>query len=265
MISPLAQVHSGARIADNVRIDAFSVIDDNVTIGEGTHIMPNVTIYSGTTIGKECIVFPGAVLGAIPQDLKFAGEETTVEIGDNTTIRECVTINRGTRDKWKTTVGNNCLLMAYVHIAHDCVVGNNAILANAVQLAGHVTIDEFAILGGLSGVHQFIHVGAHAYVAGQILIRKDIPPFVKAARDPQVFVGINNVGLTRRGFAKETIDQISAIYHILFIQGHATSHALEIVKTTIADSEIKSQIISFIESSKAGIIKRAAKTRLDED
>lgn len=264
MISPLAQIHSGAKIADNVTIDAFSVIYDNVTIGEGTHIMPNVTIFSGTTIGKNCIVFPGAVLGAIPQDLKFVGEETTVEIGNNTTIRECVTINRGTKDRWTTKVGSNCLLMAYVHIAHDCQVGNNVILANAVQLAGHVTIDDYAILGGLSGVHQFIHIGAHVYVAGQILIRKDVPPYVKAARDPLVFVGINKVGLTRRGFAKETIDEISAIYHTLFIQGHTTSKAIDIINRSMADTDIKKQIVNFVLDSKAGIIKRSVKSELDD-
>jgi UDP-N-acetylglucosamine acyltransferase len=264
MISPLAQIHSGAKIADNATIDAFSVINDNVTIGEGTHIMPNVTIFSGTTIGKNCIVFPGAVLGAIPQDLKFVGEETTVEIGDNTTIRECVTINRGTKDRWTTKVGSNCLLMAYVHVAHDCFVGNNVILANAVQLAGHVTIDDYAILGGLSGVHQFIHIGAHVYVAGQILIRKDVPPYVKAARDPLAFVGINKVGLTRRGFARETIDEISAIYHTLFVQGHTTSKALEIINHSMADTEIKKEIVGFVQDSKAGIIKRSVKGELDD-
>ncbi|WP_207492187.1 acyl-ACP--UDP-N-acetylglucosamine O-acyltransferase [Aridibaculum aurantiacum] len=264
MISPLAQIHPGARIAENVRVDAFSVIEDNVTIGEGTHVMPNVTIFSGTTIGKGCIIFPGAVLGAIPQDLKFVGEETTVEIGDNTTIRECVTINRGTKDRWKTKVGSNCLLMAYVHIAHDCFVGNHVILANAVQLAGHVTIDDYAILGGLSGVHQFIHIGAHVYIAGQILIRKDVPPYVRAARDPLAYVGINNVGLTRRGYAKEVIDEISAIYHILFVQGHTTSKAIEIINETLADTEVKRDIIGFVENSKAGIIKRSVKSGLDD-
>ena len=264
MISPLAQIHTGARIANNVRIDAFSVIDDNVSIGEGTHVMPNVTILSGTNIGKNCIIFPGAVLGAIPQDLKFVGEETTVEIGDNTTIRECVTINRGTKDRWTTKVGSHCLLMAYVHIAHDCQVGNHAILANAVQLAGHVTIDDYAILGGLSGVQQFIHVGAHAYVAGQLLIRKDIPPYVKAARDPLAFVGINNVGLTRRGFAKETIEEIAALYHILFIQGHTTSKALELMNEKMEDSPIKNEIVSFVQKSKFGIIKRSVKNGQDD-
>ncbi len=264
MISPLAQIHPGARIGDNVRIDAFSVIDDNVEIGDGTHIMPNVSIFSGTTIGQHCLVFPGAVLGAIPQDLKFVGEETTVQIGDHTTIRECVTINRGTKDRWTTKVGSHCLLMAYVHVAHDCQVGNYVILANAVQLAGHVTIEDHAILGGLSGVQQFIHVGAHAYVAGQILIRKDIPPYVKAARDPLCFAGINNVGLTRRGFAKETIDEISAIYHILFIQGHTTSKALEIIGETIKDSDVKKNIVEFVQHSKAGIIKRSVKNGLDD-
>ena len=161
MISPLAQVNPKARIGNNVTIEAFSVVYEDVEIGDGTHIMPNVTIFNGSRIGKNCKVFPGAVIGAIPQDLKYIGEKTTAVIGDNTTIRECVTVNLGTQDRWTTQVGSNCLLMAYSHVAHDCILGNNVILANAVQLAGHVTVDDYAIVGGLCGVQQFIHIGAH--------------------------------------------------------------------------------------------------------
>lgn len=265
MISPLAQIHPNAKVAANVTIDAFSIIHEGVEIGEGTHIMSNVAVFKGTTIGKNCKVFPGAVLGAVPQDLKFVGEETTVVIGDNTTIREYVTINRGTKDKYTTKVGNDCLLMAYVHVAHDCIIGNNVIIANAVQLAGHVTIDDYAILGGLSGIQQFIHIGAHAYVAGQILVRKDVPPYVKAARDPQVYSGINSVGLQRRNFTKEVIEEISAIYHILFVQGHPTSQAIDIINTSRAKSPVRDEIVNFVQNSRSGIIKRPSKTSSNED
>jgi len=265
MISPLAQIHPNAKVAANVSIDAFSTIHDDVEIGEGTHIMSNVTVFNGTRIGKKCKVFPGAVLGAIPQDLKFVGEETTVVIGDRTTIREYVTINRGTKDKLSTTVGHDCLLMAYVHVAHDCIIGNNVIIANAVQLAGHVTIDDYAILGGLSGIQQFIHIGAHAYVAGQILVRKDVPPYVKVARDPQVYSGINSVGLQRRQFPKEVIDEISTIYHILFVQGHPTSQAIEIITNSRVQSAVRDEIVSFVQGSRSGIIKRPSKTSSNED
>jgi UDP-N-acetylglucosamine acyltransferase len=256
MISSLAQIHPKARIADNVTIDAFCVIEADVEIGEGTHIMPNVCVFNGSRIGKHCTIFPGAVIGAIPQDLKFKGEQTTAVIGDNTTLRECVTIHRGTQDKWTTKVGNNCLIMAYSHVAHDCNVGNNVIMANAVQLAGHVVIDDFARIGGLTGVHQFIHLGAHTYIAGQIVIRKDVPPFVKAARDPISYVGVNVVGLERNGYTKEMIRQIHDIYHIVFVQGNSTSKALEIIQATSEDSPIKDQIVSFIKNSTTGIIKR---------
>ncbi|MGB8194718.1 MAG: acyl-ACP--UDP-N-acetylglucosamine O-acyltransferase [Chitinophagaceae bacterium] len=264
MISPLAQVSPKAQIGNNVTIDAFSVVYDDVEIGDNTHIMPNVTIFNGSRIGKSCKIFPGAVIGAIPQDLKYVGEQTTAIIGDNTTIRECVTVNLGTKDRWTTKVGNNCLLMAYSHVAHDCLVGDHVILANAVQLAGHVTIDDYAILGGLSGIHQFIHIGAHTYVAGQVVIRKDVPPFVKAARDPITYVGVNKVGLERRGYSKETIKAIDAIYHILFVQGNSTVKALELIETTLPDSAERKMVLEFIRSSRTGIIKKS-KDPIDEN
>lgn len=264
MISPLAQVHPQARIGNNVTIEAFSVVYEDVEIGDNSHIMPNVTIFNGSRIGKGCKIFPGAVIGAIPQDLKYVGEKTTAEIGDNTTIRECVTVNLGTKDKWTTKVGSNCLLMAYAHVAHDCIIGNNVILANGVQLAGHVTIDDYAIIGGLCGVHQFTHIGAHTYVAGQVVIRKDVPPFVKAARDPITYVGVNKVGLDRRGYTKEAIKEIDTIYHILFVQGHSTAKALEIIETTLPDSPQKKAVVDFIRSSRTGIIKKS-KDAIDEN
>lgn len=264
MISPLAQVNPKARIGNNVTIEAFSVVYEDVEIGDDTHIMPNVTIFNGSRIGKGCKIFPGAVIGAIPQDLKYVGEKTTAVIGDNTTIRECVTVNLGTQDRWMTKIGNNCLLMAYTHVAHDCIIGNNVILANGIQLAGHVTIDDFATVGGLCGVHQFTHIGAHTYVAGHLLIRKDIPPFVKAARDPLTYVGVNRVGLERRGFSKEAIKEIDNIYHLLFVQSHSTAKALELIETTLPETDTRKLIVEFIKSSRTGIIKKS-KDPIDEN
>jgi UDP-N-acetylglucosamine acyltransferase len=265
MISPLAQVHPNAKIGPNVTIDAFAVISENVEIGEGTHIYSHTCIFDGARIGKQCQIFPGAVISAVPQDLKFVGEETLAIIGDHTTIRECVTINRGTVDKWKTVIGSHCLLMAYVHVAHDCIIGNHVILVNGVTLAGHITVDDYAIINGLTGVQQFIHIGAHSYIGGQSSIRKDVPPFVKAAREPLSYAGINKVGLIRRGFSKEALEDINNIYHILFIQGHTTANALKIIKESIPPSAHRDQIIHFIEGSKAGIIKRFIKESADED
>ncbi len=265
MISPLASVHPNAQLGKDVTIDAFAVISDKVSIGDGTHIMSHVSILSNTAIGKNCTIFPGAVLGAIPQDLKFAGEETSVQIGDNTTIRECVTVNRGTKDKWKTVVGSHCLLMAYAHIAHDCIVGDHVILANGVQLAGHVEVGDYAIIGGLCGVQQFTRIGKHAYIGGQSAIRKDVPPYVKAAREPISYMGINVVGLHRRNFPHHQIEMISQIYHLLFVGNHSTTSGINLVKEKITDSDIKSEILQFIQGSKIGVIKRASKIDADED
>lgn len=265
MISTLAHIHPNAQIGNNVTIDPFSVIHDDVVIGDGTHIMSNVTIFSCSRIGKNCKIFPGAVIGAVPQDLKYRDEYTLAEIGDNTTIRECVTIHRGTTDKNTTVVGKNCLLMAYSHVAHDCVVGNNVILANAVQLAGHVTIDDYAIIGGMSAAHQFTHIGRHSYIAGMSAIRKDVPPFVKAARDPLCYVGINNVGLSRRGYNKETIEEIFKIYHILFVEKHIVSKAVELIENMLPSTETRDEILGFIRKSDIGIIKRQAQNTNGDD
>lgn len=265
MISSLASIHSNARIGNNVTIDPFVVIHDNVVVGDDTHIMSHVVLLPHTYIGKRCRIFPGAVIGAIPQDLKYAGEETTVEVGDYTTIREGVTINRGTKDKWKTVVGSHCLLMAYSHVAHDCTVGNHVILANGVQLAGHVEIGDFAIIGGLCGVQQFTRIGKHAYIGGQTAIRKDVPPYVKAAREPISYVGINVVGLHRRNFPHHQIETISQIYHLLFVGNHSTSSGINLVKEKVPDNEIKTEILHFIQESKIGVIKRSSKVELDED
>lgn len=265
MISSLASIHPNAKLGNNVTVDPFAVIHDKVTIGEGTHIMSHVVILHNTTSGSTCRIFPGAVLGAIPQDLKFVGEDTTVEIGDHTTIRECVTVNRGTKDKWKSVIGSHCLLMAYSHVAHDCFVGDHVILANGVQLAGHVEVGDYAIIGGLCGVQQFTRIGKHAYVGGQSAIRKDVPPFVKAAREPISYMGINVVGLHRRNFPHHQIEQISQIYHLLFVGNHSTTSGINLVKEKVPDSEIKSEIIQFISESKTGVIKRFSKNDVDEN
>jgi UDP-N-acetylglucosamine acyltransferase len=214
MNQPLAYIHPGAKIATNVVVEPFTTIHNNVKIGSGTWIGSNVTIMEGARIGSNCRVFPGAIISAIPQDLKFEGEDSLAVIGDNTTIRECVTINRGTKALGKTQIGNNCLIMATSHIAHDCYIGNNCILANGSVIAGHVTVGDFAILSGLVAVHQFIHIGEHALVSGGSLVRKDVPPFSKAGKEPLSYIGINSIGLRRRGFNTEKIREIQEFqYH----------------------------------------------------
>lgn len=252
---PQANVHPEAKIGNNVTIEPFATVHKNVVIGDGTWIGPYTTIMDGARIGKNCKIFPGAVISGIPQDLKFRGEETTAEIGDNTTIRECVTINRGTVDKYKTVIGANCLLMAYVHLGHDCIVGNNCILGNLVQLAGHVIIDDFVIFGGSCAVQQFSRIGSHAYIGGGSLVRKDIPPYVKAAREPLAYAGINTVGLRRRGFSAEKISEIQEIYRYIFLKDMNYSKAVELVETEIAPSMERDYILGFVRSSERGIMK----------
>ncbi len=264
-ISTLAYIHPNAVIGDHVTIDPFAVINEEVTIGDGSHIMSHAVIMNGSIIGKNVSIYPGAVIGAIPQDLKFIGEQTIAQVGDNCTIRECVTINRGTVEKYKTVVGSNCLLMAYSHVAHDCILGNNVILGNSVQLAGHVIIDDYAILSGMAGAHQFAHIGAHAYIAGHTVIRKDVPPFIKAAREPLSYMGVNVVGLQRRGFSKEAITQISNIYHTLFVEKHTTSAAIDLIESTFPQNAEKDHIVSFIKSSKTGIIRRPSKINNEDN
>ncbi len=255
MIHPLSSVHPDARIGQDVAIGPFATIHADVEIGDGTRIESNAVLMDGARVGKNCHIFPGAVISAIPQDLKFKGEVTTAEIGDNTTIRECVTINRGTVDRYKTVVGSNCLIMAYVHLGHDVMVGNNCILANSASIAGHVTIEDFAILEGVVAIQQFVTVGAHAFIAGGSLVRKNVPPYVKAAREPLTYVGINSIGLRRRGFSDEVIQQIEDIYRIIYVYNTNTSKALEIVESTIPDSEQRLQIITFIKASEKGIMR----------
>ncbi|MFM7216527.1 MAG: acyl-ACP--UDP-N-acetylglucosamine O-acyltransferase [Bacteroidota bacterium] len=248
-------LHPDARIGENVQIDPFAVIHEGVEIGDGSHIGSNSVIFPGARIGKNVQVYPGAVISAVPQDLKFAGEETFTFIGDNTIIREFVTINRGTAAEGKTVVGSNNLLMAYVHVAHDCIVGNHCILANGVTLAGHVLIDDHAIIGGLSAVHQFVHIGSHVMISGGSLVRKDVPPFVKAAHDPLAYVGINSVGLRRRGFSNEAVTNIQEIYRTLFVKGLSVSHALEAIEKEFVHSEERDGILTFVRKSARGLMK----------
>ena len=255
MNQPLAYVHPQAKIANNVVIEPFVNIEKNVVIEEGTWLGPHVNIMEGARIGKNCRIFPGAVIAAIPQDLKFDGEETLVKIGDNTTIREYATINRGTKANNETLIGKNCLLMAYCHVAHDCIIGDNVILANASTLAGHITIDDWAIIGGLAAVHQFVQIGAHAMVSGGALVRKDVPPFVKAAREPISYVGVNSIGLRRRGFSNQQINHIQDIYRFIYLKMHNVSMAVKFIDAEIPASPERDEILSFIAKSTRGIMK----------
>ncbi len=255
MNQPLAYVHPDAKIAKNVVIEPFTTIHNNVLIGEGTWIGSNVTIMEGARIGKNCNIFPGAVISAIPQDLKFRDEETTAEIGDNTTIREYVTVNRGTVDRRKTVIGDNCLLMAYCHIAHDCTVGNNCIFSNNSTLAGHITVGNYVILAGMTAVNQFCMIGNHAFVTGGSMVRKDVPPFVKAAREPLSYVGINSIGLRRRGFEANRIQEIQNVYRILYQKNYNNTQAVQIIEAEMEATSERDEILQFIKNSKRGIMK----------
>jgi UDP-N-acetylglucosamine acyltransferase len=263
MNQPLAYVNPQAKIAPNVVIEPFVTIDKNVVIDEGTWIGPNVTIMEGARIGKNCKIFPGAVISAVPQDLKFGGEETIVRIGNNVTIREYVTVNRGTKASYETVIGDNCLLMGYVHIAHDCVVGNNVIMGGYSALAGHITIDDWAILGGVVAVHQFVHIGAHAFIGGGSGVSKDVPPYSKAAREPLSYVGVNSIGLRRRGYSSEIINHIQDIYRIIFIKGHNVSRAVAIIEAEMPATPERDEILSFIANSSRGIMKGLVRRKSD--
>ncbi|MFP4366663.1 MAG: acyl-ACP--UDP-N-acetylglucosamine O-acyltransferase [Bacteroidales bacterium] len=260
-------IHPEAILGKDVIVESFSTVAADVVIGEGTWIGPNVTIMDGARIGRNCRIFPGAVISAIPQDLKFQGEKTTAEIGDSTTIRECVTVNRGTAAKGKTVVGSNSMLMAYVHVAHDCVVGNNCILVNSVALAGEVEIGDFAIIGGMTAVHQFCKIGTHSMVGGASRVRKDVPPYIRASREPLQYVGINAIGLRRRNFSNDTIYMIQDILRVLYQKGLNISQALEQILNEFPANRERDIIVDFIRSSSRGIIKGydQAKGKPDED
>lgn len=255
MSNPSAYIHPEAKIAESAVIEPFAFVDKNVEIGEGTWIGPGAVISEGSRIGKNCKIYPGACISAVPQDLKFEGEITTTIIGDNTTIREYCTISRGTVDKYKTSIGSNCLLMAYVHVAHDCHLGDNVIIGNATQVAGHAVIDDWAIINGTCGVIQFIRVGKHAFVAPGLVVRKDVPPYIKAAREPVSYAGINSIGLSRRGFTGEQILQLQDIYRRLFLSGENLSEALSKIEVELPATTERDEVVNFIRNSSRGIIK----------
>ena len=248
-------IHPEAKLDPSVQVGPFVYIDKDVEIGAGTVIDANATILEGTRIGKNCHIFPSAVVGAIPQDLKFKGEKTYVFIGDNTTIRECATVHRGTASKGKTVVGNNCLIMAYSHVAHDCILHDHIIMSNATQLAGEVEVDDWAILGGGTLVHQFSHIGAHVMIQGGTRVNKDIPPFIIAARDPVSYCGINSVGLGRRGFTKEQVTFIQETYRLLYMSGLNVSQALEQIVATLPQTPERDLIVDFIKASPRGVVR----------
>lgn len=251
----LYDLNPNAKIGKNVTISNFTTICEDVVIGDGTWIGPNVTIFPGARIGCNCKIFPGAVISAVPQDLKFAGEYTTCVIGDNNVIRECCTINRGTAASGKTVIGNNNLLMAYVHVAHDCVIGDNCVFANNATLAGHIIVGDYVILGGKTACLQFVHIGSHSITAGGSLVDKDVPPFVKVARYPISYAGINSLGLQRRGFTKESINIITDCYRFLFQKGLNVSHATEEIKQRYGNTDEGKQILAFIGDAAVGIMK----------
>ncbi len=248
-------IHPEAQIGQNVTIEPFTTIGRDVVIGDDTWVGPHVTIMDGSRIGNGCKIFPGAVVGAVPQDLKFKGEYSLVELGNNVIVREYVTLNRGTKASHKTTIGTGSLLMAYVHVAHDCHIGKNCIIANGVTLAGHIEIEEYVNLGGLTAVQQFVKIGAHAFIGGGSLVRKDVPPFVKAAREPLSYAGINSVGLRRRGFTAEQIHVIQDVYRILFVKGYNTTQATEIIETEIEATVERDYILEFLRKADRGIMR----------
>ncbi len=255
MIHPLACVDPAARIGENVEIGPFCNVQGNVEIGDGTRLISNVVVMDGARIGRNCTIFPGAVVGAQPQDLKFKGEDTLAIVGDGTTLRECVTVHRGTASKGRTVIGNNCLLMAYCHVAHDCVLGNNIIMSNSTQLAGEVVVDDCAVIGGGTLVHQFCHLGSYIMVQGGALINKDIPPYVLAAREPISFTGVNVIGLRRHGFSHESISLIQEIYRILYNSGMNIADAIERLPLMMEPSPELDNILGFIRNSGRGVLR----------
>jgi len=255
MISKSAYIHPDAKIGENVTVEPFAYIAGNVVIGDGTWIGPNAVLMDGARIGRNCRIFPTAVVSAIPQDLKFKGEESTVEIGDRTTVREGSTVNRGTAAVGRTIVGENCLLMAYSHVGHDCRIGNNCIIGNAAGMAGEVKVADWAIISAGTLVHQFARIGAHVMIGGGAKVRIDVPPFIKADRDPLAYMGLNTVGLTRRGFEKERIDEIHNIYRAIYQNGMNITQALEYIEKNFRPSPDRDYILDFIRASERGIIR----------
>ena len=262
-IHPLAYVSPDAKLGDNVEVGPFAFIDANTEIGDGCRILNHATILNHVKIGRNCSVFPGAVVGGIPQDLKFEGEESWVEIGDRVNIRECVTINRGTKASGKavTRVGDDTLVMSYVHIAHDCNVGRHCILVSYSALAGEVDVEDWGVVAGNAGAHQFCRIGTHAFVGAYSKISKDIPPYCLAGRDPVSFEGVNKVGLLRRGFTEEQVNEIKDIYDIIYFSGRNTTQALEYIEANFPATERRDTILGFIRKSGRGIIPKPRQNR----
>lgn len=251
----LYSVHPDAKIGQNVSIGNFTNIYEDVEIGDNCEIYGNVTIFPGARIGNNVRIFPGAVVAGVPQDLKFKGEKTYAYIGDGTTLRECVTVNRGTASKGETRIGNNCLIMAYCHVAHDCCVGDRVIMSNASQLAGEVVVDDSAVIGGGSLVHQFCHLGRNIMLQGGALVNKDIPPFIKAAREPISYVGLNTIGLHRNGFSDDEVHHIADIYRILYMSDLNVTNAVKLIEERIPESKFRKEIVDFVVNSERGIIR----------
>jgi UDP-N-acetylglucosamine acyltransferase len=254
-IHPTAIIDKKASLAKDVTVGPFSIVHGDVEIGEGTEIHSNVLVSDGARIGKKCTIHHGAVISTNPQDLKFAGEETTLEIGDNTVVREFCNLNRGTVNRGKTSIGKNCFIMAYSHAAHDCLIGDNVILANGVQLAGHVTIEEWVIIGGLTAIHQFCSVGKHAFLGGGFRSVQDVPPYILAAGEPLTYKGLNAIGLKRRGFSKEAISQLRRCYRIIYRSRLNRTQALKRVRSELEMTPEIMEVIGFIEKSERGIVR----------
>lgn len=254
-ISNLAYIHPDAKLGENVTVEPFAFVDKNVEIGDGTLIMANANIRAGSRIGKNCRIFPGAVIGAIPQDLKFRGEDSLAIVGDNTTVREGATVNRGTAAKGKTVVGNNCLLMAYSHVAHDSIVGDSVILGNATMLAGEVEVDHHAILSGGTLVHQFTRIGAHVMIQGGTRLGKDIPPYIIAGREPVCYSGVNLVGLRRHSYSNEKINEIQEIYRTIYQSGFNFTDAVNKIEKEFEETPEMRLIVDFVKDSPRGIVR----------
>ena len=249
-----AIVSPDAHLDEGVRVGPYAIIEGDTVIGSRTVIGPHAVIASGTRIGPECRIFSGAVVGSIPQDLKFNGEYTTLEVGERTTIREYATLNRGTMVRGKTTVGDDCLIMSYVHIAHDCDIRNHVILSNAVNMAGHVTVDDYSTIGGVVAIHQFVNIGCHTFIGGGYRVPKDVPPYILATDEPLTYGGVNTVGLKRRGFSAEARARIKQAYKLLYRSNLNVSQAVERMKAELEDSEEIRNIVSFVTSSERGIV-----------
>ena len=265
MIHPLANVHPGARLGQQVTVEAFASIADDVVVGDGSKIHPGAVLMAGTRLGRDCTVFPYAVIGAEPQDLKFVGEYSTLVIGDRTTVREFCTLNRGTAAAGTTVIGSDCLLMAYVHVAHDCILADRVVVANNVNLAGHVEIGYHTVVGGMSGVLQFVKIGAHAMVAGGTIVRKDVPPYATVGRDPVQYMGVNRTGLLRRDFAPEQMRDIEQAYRLLYNSGLTRADALDAIEAELDSEPIRREIVDFIAASTKGIIRGPKQDATIED